>query len=744
MNLVNRGAVMLSLAALSTGCSLGGSAAEPELDQLEGIGAPAFSPMLVVPLPDLGASESRSGRPLQALQARQTPLGDVLLAMFKDSDINLVIDSEVESIPCTFDIKSSTVEETFEALLQSLDLAYEWDGTFLRINDTVRETISIDLIDNSQQMGQGMGGMGGGAGGAGGGAGGGQAQMQESFWTEIEGKLPMILGPEAQFVVNKTAAAIHVEASPNSVQRLRHVIDTTIGRANRQVSLEARVLEVRLDNEYSLGVDWSALPGAFKTSNEGLAAGGGIVSQAARSGGSALTFGLLDTDNFSVFVDALQEQGQVRVLSSPRVSTLNNQMATIQVTDQIPYIVREVITTQGVAQTQYSVEFAESGVMLLVRPLIGDDGLLSVSVTPSVREQVGTVVTPDGLVSVPVISQRGATTTVRVPNGQGIALGGLRSTRKGEVRGGVPFLMDVPLLGQLFSRTLQERTEVELMIMLVPRVLDEEWIDEELKRGSHRLVQLRKGFQVNPIDLEGYRAEDWSGGILQGAAKTAKKRSVRIPDQPVASGASDQGMTVTRQGLADHLLKSAGKSLAVGDISESIAQLESALDLEPTRPDALVASGILHERRGSRERARQRLDAALSVDAEDIIALTARGTLALSTGSAHSARRYFERAHELGNTPLTASNLAASLIELGEFEMATVLLRPMADGLVAGELYANLAFCELQGGEIARARAALRSAYVSGVDARSPRIVALEQLIGDAEAAQVARPPAEE
>ncbi len=742
MNLVNHGAVTLLLATLSTGCSLGGPAADPELDQLEGIGAPAFSPMLVVPLPDLGASDSSEGRPLQALQARQTPLGDVLLAMFKDSDINLVIDSDVEAIPCTFDIKSSTVEETFEALLQSLDLAYEWDGTFLTINNTVRETISIDLIDNSQQMGAGMGGMGGA--GAGGGAGGGQAQMQESFWTEIEGKLPTILGAEAQFVVNKTAAAIHVEASPNSVKRLRHVIDTTLGRANRQVSLEARVLEVRLDNEYSLGVDWSALPGAFKTGNDGLAAGGSIVSQAARSGGSAFTFGLLDTNNFSVFVDALQEQGQVRVLSSPRVSTLNNQMATIQVTDQIPYIVREVITTQGVAQTQYSVEFAESGVQMLVRPLIGDDGLLSVSITPSVREQVGTVVTPDGLVSVPIISQRGATTTVRVPNGQGIALGGLRSTRKGEVRGGVPFLMDIPLLGQLFSRTLQERTEVELMIMLVPRVLDEEWIDEELKRGSHRLVQLRKGFQVNPINLEGYRAEDWSGGVLQGAAKTAKKRSVRLPDQPVASGASDEGMTVTRRGLADHLLKAAGKSLSTGDVSESIAQLESALDLEPSRPDALVASGILHERRGSRDRARQRLDAALSVDGSNVVALTARGTLALSTGSAHSARRYFERAHELGNTPLTASNLSAALIELGEFEMATVLLRPMADGLVAGELYANLAFCELQGGEVARARKALRAAYVSGVDARSPRIVALEQLIGDAEASQAARPPSEE
>ena len=90
-------------------------------------------------------------------------------------------------------------------------------------------------------------------------------------------------------------------------------------------------------------------------------------------------------------VDALQTQGQVRVLSSPRVSTLNNQSAAIQVTDQVPYIRREIVTQEGIARTEYNVEFVQTGVILNVRPLIGEDGLLSVSITPSVREQIGTV-----------------------------------------------------------------------------------------------------------------------------------------------------------------------------------------------------------------------------------------------------------------------------------------------------------------------------------------------------------------
>jgi type II secretory pathway component GspD/PulD (secretin) len=144
-----------------------------------------------------------------------------------------------------------------------------------------------------------------------------------------------------------------------------------------------------------------------------------------------------------------------------------------------------------------------------------------------VREQTGTVVTPDGLISVPVMSQRQATTLVRVSNGQAIALGGLRSTRKDETRSGVPFLMNIPMLGQLFSSTVQSRTEVELMIVLVPRVLDDTWIAEEVRRGAHRLIELRRDFQWNSIELDSYRTEDWSGGSLQGMKNAASRESRR-------------------------------------------------------------------------------------------------------------------------------------------------------------------------------------------------------------------------
>ncbi|MBM4063095.1 MAG: tetratricopeptide repeat protein, partial [Planctomycetes bacterium] len=653
-----------------SGCMATGDASPPRLDHELGSGEPVYQPMLVVPLPSL-QKPAPQGRAMEALQARATPVGDVLLALFKDSDINLLIDPAVQATPCTFDIKRATVEEAFEALLQSLDLGYEWDGNFLRVRDTVRQTLHVDLMDGpSGGTGGAAGASGSGTGGSGGrstapGTGSGGAGST-GFWEELQSTLPTLLGEGARSVVNRVASAIHVEARPSSVARLRDYVDNAVRRRNKQVSIEARILEVRLDDAHRLGVNWSLLPRLFNSNKSGLAGGGAAVAQTAASGGTALRFGVLDTGDFSVFVDALQSQGQVRVLSSPRVSTMNDQPASIEVTDQIPVITREVIDDQGVARTEYGVEFVESGVVLQVQPMIGEDGILSVAITPQVREQTGTVTTPDGLITVPIISQRQATTLVRVANGQAIVLGGLRSTRKDESRQGVPFLMNLPWVGQLFSSTVQSRSEVELMILLAPRVLDDTWIDEEIRRGSHRLVQLRREFQWNSIGLEGYRAEDWSGGSLQGRAMAAVGPAVQAPDNLPAALPADRGLTVTRRGLAAHLLARAQTELDAGRPQQAAATIEKALELEPHDVEALVAAGVLLGRQGHLARARSLLDRALGLAPEDVLALTARGALELGDGSPYSATRYFERAHGLGKTALTAANLGGARLQLGD------------------------------------------------------------------------------
>jgi MSHA biogenesis protein MshL len=719
------------------GCRSAGRASPPAVDHEDGRGKPVFEPMLVVPMPALHATRAPEGRAVEALQARRSTIGDVLLALFKDSDVNLLVDPSVQATECTFDIKRSTVEETFEALLHSLDLGYEWDGSFLRVRDVVRETLHVDMMDggaatgNSPASGSSGTGM---AANVGGSADGGQ----DGFWDRIEGILPVVLGDGARTVVNRAASTIHVEARPSGVERLRELVATTVRRANKQVSIEARILEVRLDDAHSLGVNWSLLPGLFHSNKTGLASGGGVVTQTAAAGATSLTFGLLEGGDFSVVVDALERQGEVRVLSSPRVSTMNNQTASIRVTDQIPVITREVIDDEGVARTEFGVEFVEAGVVLQVRPMIGEDGILSVAITPQVREQTGTVVTPDGLVQVPILSAREATTLVRVSDGQAIALGGLRSTRKNETRQGVPFLMDVPFVGQLFSSTVQARTEVELMILLTPRVLDDTWIAEEVRRGAHRLVQLRRGFQWNSIALDGFRPEDWSGGSLQGHAETAESAELRVPLVVPPPLPPERGLTVTRAGLSAHLLVRAQRELDAGQAAAALASIEKAIELEPRNGAALVAAGVLLAQKGNVPRARLLLERALELAPRDVVALAARGALELTDGSAFAARRWLERAHELGDTALTAANLGAALLVLGEFAAAREVLLTKADPAAPPELHANLAYAELKSGHVDAARVAYHQALVAGADARSPRLVALGRLVAAAEVARQA------
>lgn len=718
-------------AVILTGCTPVGHASRPHLDHEQGAGQAMYQPMLLVPMPELAAAEA-PGQAMESLQARNTPVGDVLLALFKDSDINLIVEPAVAGIECTFDIKQATVEQAFEALLQSVDLGYEWDGDFLRVRDRVRATLYVDLMTNASSSAS-QGGQ------TGGDSSGGQGE-EVDFWGDLEEMLPRVLGEQADAIINRASATIHVEATPSGISRLRELVNTTLRRVNRQVSIEARILEVRLEDAYSLGVNWALLPNLFNSNKVGTAAGGGVISQTASSGGTALTFGVLDTGEFSVFVDALQRQGEVRVLSSPRVSTMNNQPATIAVTDQVPVITREVIDDEGVARTEFGVEFADTGVTLNVRPMIGEDGILTVAVTPTVREQTGTVVTPDGLVEVPIIAERTATTLVRVSDGQAIALGGLRSTRKDETRQGIPFLMNIPFVGQLFSSTVQSRTEVELMIILSPRVLDDTWIQEAVRRGSHRLVQLRRGFQFNSIGLDGHRPEDWSSTSLQGESMAGVGPGVRVPDSLPAELPAERGLTVTRRGLAGHWLGRAQLALDAGSVREALAAIERALELEPRNAVAAVAAGILYARQGDVPRARMMLDRALMLSDDSPIALTARGALELTHGSAHSALNYFQRAHGIVDSTATAANVGAALLALGENERARELLRGTADGKAPPEFHANLAYAELAADRAGPARESLNRALVAGADARNPRIVALDRLITTGEqAAEAAR-----
>lgn len=233
------------------------------------------------------------------------------------------------------------------------------------------------------------------------------------------------------------------------------------GSVQRQVTIEANIIEVNLFEEYRFGLNWSTLADIMSIPF-GTASGGGI-------------FQLRVTSGMQILLDLLSRQGKVNVLSSPKVAVLNNQKAVIRVarediffktTVTAPTISGGVVTPGTTTFTPQSITV---GIVLDVTPQIGPDGTVLLNIRPSISDRVGEARAPDGS-SVPIIAVRETDTVVRVREGETIVLGGLIQDRRRDERTGVPGLSDLPLVGGLFGSTTREQQKTELVILLTPHV----------------------------------------------------------------------------------------------------------------------------------------------------------------------------------------------------------------------------------------------------------------------------------
>ncbi len=739
MNPTAKQSLLLVLVLCSMSCTMQQQQSEkPQLSHSAEPEPDPFRPMLVLPLPSLQTS-GRPGTPLATLTGRDADIRDVLLSLFKDSDINLLVDSDVQGT-ATFDVKGSTVEKAFETLLRTLDLAYEWDGEFLRVRTKERETFYVDLLgQDPRQIGGSSGSASGGGttsrGGSSGGSGLGGDDL--STWDGIQEDLEKIAEAQASLLINPLAGTIEVEGAPSVVARVRNYLNLTVPRLSAQVSIEARLLEVSLNSEFRLGVEWSLLPGMFQTNNLGTLAGGAMVNQTLRSGASAMNVGILKPNQWSLFVDALEKQGQVQILSSPRVSTMNNKPASIRLVRNVPVIERDVIDAGGGPRTEYSVRFVEAGITVTVVPQIGENGLITVAVNPRVVEITGTVSTPDGALTEPILDTRETMTQVRVADGQTIVLGGLRTTRKLEDTEGIPFLQDIPLLGYLFRKQIQQKEEVELMFTLVPRILDTAWIKEENKRGRDRLVLTARPFLWGPLDMNSDRGMDWEKGFLAGKPGFGDRPGIRITAKPQSSPAKEgQSLTVTREGLADLKARRARKAWLLGETSNSMSLLQDVADLDPKRVDALVFAALLQVRERRYLEARRNLERARVTDPKNPMVLEARGSLEFQVGSAEAAVKDLSHAYLLSANAITANNLAAAMMATGQDKTARELLEEQVrKAEPPAEVFGNLSYLQIQSGQLEEARATLGKGLGYGLDRRDPRVRALYRLLADAQEA---------
>jgi len=308
-------------------------------------------------------------------------------------------------------------------------------------------------------------------------------------------------------VVNAEAGVIAVRAMPKELSDVAKFLKKIQNTASRQVILEAKIIEVDLNNDYQAGINWSSVlknggqsyftgtssPSSF-TGNlltpsgptVNVAPGNAVTGLVSNTLGGAFTFALNARD-FNAYVNLLQVQGNTRVLSSPRVSTLNNQKAVIKSgSDQ--FFVTNVLSntvTSTASSTNNSVELTPffSGVALDVTPQVDDDGTVILHIHPtvsSVTTQNLSVTVQGTTDNLPLaLSQiRESDSIVRARSGQVIVIGGLMTTLKQNTDYQVPLLGSIPGIGNLFKSKQTTSTKTELVILMKAIVVGddgEEW-----------------------------------------------------------------------------------------------------------------------------------------------------------------------------------------------------------------------------------------------------------------------------
>ncbi len=349
---------------------------------------------------------------------------------------------------------------------------------------------------------------------------------ESDFWSELKSSLTAIIGDKdgRSIVVSPQSGVVLIRAMPVEIRQIENYLKAMQLAVDRSVMLEAKIIEVQLNDGFQTGINWAAFnrygqsrfsvgadPGSFTVPGGAPIANStlGSVFSAGMSTAVSTTAGLLNvaaqSDNFAALLNFLDTQGTSRVLSSPRIATLNNQMAVLKVgTDE--FFVTNVSSTSSATSTgttstpNVTLRPFFSGIALDVTPQISDDGQVILHVHPSVSNvseknkviDLGT----SGTLKLPLASSTISETDsiVRVQDGSIVAIGGLMREATTDDKSEVPGLGSLPLLGSLFKHTNKMSQKRELVILLKTTVLkgNNDWAQDVLQTRD-RIENMQRG-----------------------------------------------------------------------------------------------------------------------------------------------------------------------------------------------------------------------------------------------------------
>lgn len=508
-----------------------------------------LAPDFMSPLGKAEKSEQRFD-----VTANDVPAKDFFMGLVKDTSYNMVVSPKIEGV-ITLNLKQVTIPEVLQAAKDNYGYQFKRTLYGYEIHPPCLEsrTFTINYLDMNRHGKSSMSVSSGqitqktsnnasiGTGGAiQGGTGADvtknvtavssvETTSKSDFWKQLLDSLKAIVGDKAgrEVVINPASGMVFVRAYPDELDAVGKYLDSMQATMTRQVIIEAKVMEVTLNDEYQAGINWKALgvqqnglqsfndnlPNLTITNSSGAVTGaGGIFTIAAQSHNA-----------FNSLISLLSTQGNVQVLSSPRIATLNNQKAIIKVGQDEFFITNVVNTTVTGTSTQNSqnVELTPffSGISLDVTPEIDQNDKVILHIHPMISKVTqknltytigGNTANNNTNNSLPLATSsiRESDNVVSAENGQIVVIGGLMTNKTQENTASTPGLSKAPVVGSLFRRNHQVSEKAELVILLRPIVVGNNTWAKEMHEEARRLHNVDRGFHYGTSpEIFGNKAE---------------------------------------------------------------------------------------------------------------------------------------------------------------------------------------------------------------------------------------------
>ena len=424
--------------------------------------------------------------------AEEANLRQVLYSIVGGTKLNLVIDKDVDTdIPITISVKNAQAQNVLNTIMSMSGYHYTVRGNMLHVKSFMQKIFVIPYVQSTTSMKTELGGDMLNSAQSGGESGGGSEGIKgdfslkfdnpvktSSFYEQLEDNIKALISPEGRYTLNRSSGVLSVYDKKDRVDVIESVINKIKKRSQKQVLIEAKILEVVLNDDHNLGVSWDAIADEVIRSGDQF-----VLQQALGLEGTVAGTMSYTTKNFNAIITALNASGDIDMLSNPRIKVLSGQSAMITSGKLVPFWEKEVQTTAvgsvGTAALQeviYNRRDVLNGITMGVTAVIMEDGRIMLNIVPitSNIEKVVEHFDEDGksVASAPILNVKEAGTVIYANDNDLVSIGGLINNTVSKTQEKIPGLGDLPGLGQIFTKTINTDEKRELVILMKLTIIE--------------------------------------------------------------------------------------------------------------------------------------------------------------------------------------------------------------------------------------------------------------------------------